>query len=358
MSKKRVLVAMSGGVDSSAAAALLLDKGYEVEGATMQIWPDVTDEEERITRGCCSQSAVDDARRVAMHLGIKYHVFNFKEIFEKSVINPFIDEYIHGRTPNPCIECNKIVKFEAFLNRALTLGFDYIATGHYGRIEQNEQGRYLLKRSVTDAKDQTYALYNLTQKQLAHLLLPVGNMEKPKIREYAKAHDIPVFNKPDSQEICFVRDNDYAGFIRSKGYSDDEGDFVDVNGNVIGRHRGIFHYTIGQRKGLGGTFGKPMFVTAIDAEHNRITLGENKDTFQSELIADQMNWIAFDEPPEKFECMAKIRYNGPAQKAVVLCGGDGTAQVHFEQPARAVTPGQSVVFYDGDIVLGGGKILR
>lgn len=356
MSKKKVLVAMSGGVDSSAAAALLLDEGYEVEGATMQIWPDVTDEEERITRGCCSQSAVDDARRVAMHLGIKYHVFNFKDIFEKSVISPFVCEYLRGRTPNPCIECNKIVKFEAFLNRALTLGFDYIATGHYGRIAQNDNGRWQLLRSVTAAKDQTYALYNLTQKQLSHLLLPVGDMEKPKIREYAKAHDIPVFNKPDSQEICFVRDNDYAGFIRSRGYVDKPGDFVDIHGNKIGEHKGIYRYTVGQRKGLGGTFGKPMFVVGINPDTNEITLGENSDTFAPELFAHELNWIAFDTPPAEFRCMAKIRYNGPAAAATVYPDNDGGVRVVFDEPARAVTPGQSVVFYDGDVVIGGGKI--
>ncbi|MGN0556836.1 MAG: tRNA 2-thiouridine(34) synthase MnmA [Acutalibacteraceae bacterium] len=356
MSKKRVLVAMSGGVDSSAAAALLLDQGYEVEGATMQIWPDITDEEERLAKGCCSLSAVEDARRVAMHLGIKYHVLNFKDVFEKSVIDPFVREYLCGRTPNPCVECNRTVKFEAFLNRALALDFDYIATGHYGRISRDANGRYRLLRSVTAAKDQTYALYNLTQKALSHLLLPVGDMEKPQIRAYSEQRGIPVFDKPDSQEICFVKDNDYAAFIRTRGYADIPGDFVDVNGNVIGRHRGIYHYTIGQRKGLGTAFGKPMFVTKIDPETNTVTLGDDADTQSTELLAADLNWIAFDQPPAAFRCEAKIRYNGPASAATVYAEGD-FVRVVFDSAVRAVTPGQSVVFYDGDCVIGGGKII-
>ena len=355
MEKKRVLVAMSGGVDSSVAAAMLLEAGYEVEGATMQIWPDISDEEEKITRGCCSLSAVDDARAVANRLGIRYHVLNFKENFEQNVISPFVSEYTKGRTPNPCVMCNRTVKFEEFLRRALVLGFDYIATGHYG-IVANENGRYLLRRSVTDKKDQTYALYTLTQRQLSHLLLPIGTMEKPEVREKAQTLGIPVFDKPDSQEICFVKDNDYASFIESRGYKSTPGDFVDTSGNVIGRHRGIIHYTVGQRKHLGMTFGKPMFVCGLDPKNNRVILGDNSDTFKTELFADDLNWIAFDKlPKEGIECMAKIRYNGPAQRAFVSSDGDGV-KVSFHEPARAITPGQAVVFYDGDIVLGGGTI--
>lgn len=352
---KKVLVAMSGGVDSSVAAALLLEQGYHVEGVTMQIWQDIEDEQEKITQGCCSLAAVDDARRVAMRLGIKYHVFNFKDAFQTRVINPFIDEYIKGRTPNPCILCNKTVKFENLLQRALALDFDYIATGHYGIIE-NKNSRYLLKRSTAIEKDQTYALYNLTQHQMKHLLLPIGNLSKPYVREIAKKYDLPVFDKPDSQEICFVKDNDYSAFIEKSGYPSVEGNFIDTKGNVIGRHKGIFHYTIGQRKGLGMTFGKPMFVVKILPETNEVMLGENADTFNNELYATELNWIYFDEMPDnEIKCKAKIRYNSPAEAATIY--KDGTdVKVVFNEPARAITPGQSVVFYDGDYVIGGGII--
>lgn len=356
MSKKRVLVAMSGGVDSSVAAAMLLEQGYEVEGATMQIWPDLQDDELKVTRGCCSLSAVDDARAVANRLGIRYHVLNFKDCFEQNVINPFVSEYLKGRTPNPCIMCNRVVKFEEFLRRANVLGFDYIATGHYGIVEKTDD-RFLLKRSVTDRKDQTYALYNLTQPQLSQLLLPVGTMEKPQVREYAEKIGIPTFDKPDSQEICFVHDNNYAGFIEKRGYESPKGDFVDIDGNVIGEHLGIIHYTVGQRKHLGMTFGKPMFVCGIDAENNRVILGENKDIFRPDLIANDLNWIAFENLDENgIRCMAKIRYNGPASMATVVPHELGV-RVIFDEPARAVTPGQAVVFYDGDVVLGGGTIM-
>ena len=357
MTKKRVLVAMSGGVDSSVAAALLLEQGYEVEGATMQIWPDLKNDTEKITKGCCSLSAVDDARAVANRLGIRYHVLNFKDCIKNNVISPFITEYLKGRTPNPCIMCNRVVKFEEFLRRAQVLGFDYIATGHYGIVE-NTGERYLLRKGVSDSKDQTYALYNLTQPQLKHLLLPIGTMDKPAVREYAKNMGIPVFDKPDSQEICFVDDNDYAGFITREGYTCPKGDFVDTKGNVIGQHRGIIHYTVGQRKHLGMTFGKPMFVCGIDAQRNQVILGDNADTFKNELFASDMNWIAFDDLDENgIDCMVKIRYNGPAQLGHIE-KADGGVKVTFKEPARAVTPGQAVVFYDGDVVLGGGTIDR
>ena len=353
MSKKRVLVALSGGVDSSVVAAKLLDEGYEVEGATMEICPDNADNAENSS---CSSSAVSDARRVAEHLGINFRVFDFKDRFEKSVITPFVNEYIIGRTPNPCIECNKQLKFEAFLLKALSLGFDYIATGHYAQLEQDENGRIKLKKACTDAKDQTYVLYNLTQHQLKHLLLPIGNMEKQKVREYAKEKGIPVFNKPDSQEICFIKDNDYARFIANRGYIAKSGNFVDLNGNILGKHKGIYHYTIGQRKGLGIALGKPAFVTKIDTAKNEVTLGDNNDTFQNSLTARDMNWISFDTPPESFDCLAKIRYNGPPEKATVFPQTDGSVKVEFHSPVRAVTPGQSVVFYADNFVIGGGKI--
>ena len=355
--KKRVLVAMSGGVDSSVAAAMLLSQGYEVEGATMQIWPDICDEDEKISVGCCSLSAVDDARLVAYKLGIRYHVFNFKDIFEQTVIEPFKSEYLKGRTPNPCILCNRIVKFEALLGRALALHFDYIATGHYGLIDVNaETGRYQLKQSKTIAKDQTYALYNLTQHQLAHLLLPIGNLTKPEVREYAEKIGLPVFDKPDSQEICFVKDNDYGGFIERSGAKIVKGNFVDKEGNVLGKHKGIVHYTIGQRKGLGISFSEPHFVININADTNEVVLGKSEDTLSSELIAGDLNFISIDGIKEEMRATAKIRYSAPQAACTVFPLEGGRIRVVFDLPVRAITKGQSVVLYNEDGVIGGGVI--
>ncbi len=345
---------MSGGVDSSVAAAILLEQGYEVHGVTMEIWPALEDGE-TIATGCCSVSAIDDAREIANILGIPFYVWNFQDEFENTVINPFISEYIKGRTPNPCVRCNKTIKFEALLSRALKEGFDYIATGHYGRIEKQSNGRYALLKSSIIEKDQSYALYGITQEQLAHLLLPVVDMSKDEVREYAKNKGLPVFNKPDSQEICFVRDNDYAGFINRAGHPSIPGDFVDTDGNVIGKHKGVLHYTVGQRKGLGMTFGKPMFVVKVDAENNKVVLGDNEDTFTDSLTAHDLNWIATPDVEDGMMFDTKIRYNGPSTKAKLTKQDDGVL-VEFEKNVRAVTPGQSVVFYDGDIVVGGGII--
>jgi tRNA-specific 2-thiouridylase len=357
---EKVLMGMSGGVDSSVAAALLLEKGYDVIGVTMQIWPDMDEDRKAVEGGCCSLSAVDDARRVAGLLGIPYYVLNFRDVFEKAVINYFIEEYLKGRTPNPCIACNRHVKFDAMLKKALSMGIDYIATGHYARIEYDEgRKRYLLKKSVTAAKDQTYALYNLSQEQLSRILMPVGYYTKDQVREIAGNLGLPVAVKPDSQEICFVEDNDYGRFIRENIKTDIKpGFFVDTKGNVLGRHKGIVHYTVGQRKGLGIALGKPMFVVEIDHENNRVVLGEQDEVFSRALIAEDLNFISIEFPEDKMRVSAKIRYSAKEAPATIYAMGNGKVKVVFDMPQRAITPGQSVVFYDGDIVIGGGVIAR
>ena len=278
--KQKVVVGMSGGVDSSVAARRLKEQGYDVIGVTMQIWQDEDTLVQEAEGGCCGLSAVDDARRVAMDLGIPYYVMNFKNEFRTQVMDYFAAEYMAGRTPNPCIACNRYVKWESLLRRSLSIGADYIATGHYARIEQLPNGRYAIKKSVTAAKDQTYALYNLTQDQLSHTLMPVGNYHKDEIRDMAEKLGLPVASKPDSQEICFIPDHDYASFIEEyTGKTMEPGNFVDLDGNVLGRHKGISHYTVGQRKGLNLAMGYPVFVVAIRPETNEVVLGNGQDVF-------------------------------------------------------------------------------
>lgn len=359
MNNKKVVVGMSGGVDSSVAAFLLKEQGYDVVGVTMQIWQDEDQAAQEESGGCCGLSAVDDARRVAWDLSIPYYVMNFKEEFKSNVMDYFVDEYIQGRTPNPCIACNRYVKWESLLKRSLEIGAEYIATGHYAQIELLPSGRYALKKSATAAKDQTYALYNLTQYQLCHTLMPVGRYTKDRIREIAENINLQVAHKPDSQEICFIPDHDYAKFIKENtDHQLSVGNFVDIQGNVLGRHEGITHYTIGQRKGLNIAMGHPVFVIEIRPETNEVVLGESGDVFSDTLTCTTLNWMAIDGLHGKeMEVVAKIRYSHKGAVCRIREKEDGFVECVFQEPQRAVTPGQAVVFYDGDYVIGGGTIL-
>ena len=355
---KKVVVGMSGGVDSSVAAYLLKEQGYDVVGVTMQIWQDEPDYVQEENGGCCGLSAVDDARRVANQLGIPYYVMNFKKEFKENVIDYFVDEYKCGRTPNPCIACNRYVKWESLLERSMEIGADYIATGHYARIEQLPNGRFAIRNSVTAKKDQTYALYNLTQRQLAHTLMPVGDYTKDEIRAIAEKIGIQVAHKPDSMEICFVPDQDYAGYIqRETGYVCKEGNFVDMDGKVIGRHKGIIHYTVGQRKGLGIAMGHPVFVAEIRPETNEVVIGENKDIFKTTLYADQLNFMAIDRLDGEMHVKGKIRYSHEGADCTIRMASEQVLECVFDEQQRAITPGQALVLYDGEHVLGGGTII-
>jgi len=376
---EKVVVGMSGGVDSSVAAHLLQKQGYDVIGITMQIWQDedVCSMEEN--GGCCGLSAVEDARRVSAVLDIPYYVMNFKQEFRENVIDYFVSEYLQARTPNPCIACNRYVKWEALLKRSLDIGASYIATGHYASIEKLPNGRFAIKKSVTLAKDQTYALYNLTQYQLSHTLMPVGEYTKDEIRILANELKLPVANKPDSQEICFVSDNDYAGFItnylleneKMEGNSNSSsqknhkatigltpGNYVNTAGEIIGKHKGLVHYTVGQRKGLNLAMGQPVFVLELRPETNEVVIGNADDVFSDRLTANRLNFMAIEDLEGEMQVDAKIRYSHKGARCTIRKTAEDEVLCIFEEPQRAITPGQAVVFYQGDYVIGGGTIIK
>lgn len=357
MAKEKVMVAMSGGVDSSVAVLLLKDK-YELTGVTMKLFESgdiVLDK----TKTCCSLVDIEDARSVAFKFDIPYYVYNFGEHFESQVINRFVNSYQEGRTPNPCIDCNRYIKFEALLNRSIILKHDFIATGHYARIYYNTNTkRYVLKKAIDETKDQTYALYGLTQEQLSRTLFPMGELTKKNARDLAQKSGLINFAKPDSQDICFVPNGNYGEFIQEfTGKTFKKGNFIDIDNNILGEHKGIVYYTVGQRKGLGLAFGKPYYVVAINADDNTITLGEEKDLYQKNLIATDVNFISIDKLNEPISVTAKARYKQKEQNATIYPLDNGDVSVVFDEPQRAITSGQAVVFYDGDDVVGGGTIL-
>lgn len=357
---KKVVVGMSGGVDSSVAACLLKEAGYEVIGVTMQIWQDEEIAVQEENGGCCGLSAVDDARRVAAQLEIPYYVMNFKKEFRENVMDYFLKEYLAGRTPNPCIACNRYVKWEALLKRALDIGADYIATGHYARIFQLPNGRYTLQTSVTREKDQTYALYNLNQHQLSHTLMPVGGYTKEEIRQLAADKGLQVAHKPDSQEICFIPDKDYGRFIAENSDRPiPTGNFVDEEGKILGTHRGIPYYTIGQRKGLNLSLGHPVFVKEIRPAANEVVLSDNESLFSKRVTANQLNFMSVEQLEGERRVIAKIRYNHKGAPAIVRMLSGDTLECIFDEPQRASTPGQALVLYEEDgTVLGGGTIIK
>jgi len=356
--KKKVFVGMSGGVDSSTAAAILLDRGYEVYGATLKLWDGNDNSCNTATRTCCSLEDVEDARASAFKLGIPFYVLNMKQLFEEKVVQYFVDSYLAGETPNPCIACNQYVKFQAMLHKALALEMDYIATGHYARVVYDEaSGRYLLKKALDNTKDQSYVLYMLTQDQLKRLLLPLGDYKKTNVREIAEEKGLVNARKPDSQDICFVQNGSYADFIKDyKGIDLPEGTFVDTKGNVLGKNKGMIHYTIGQRKGLGMSFKEPRYVIRKDSRKNTVTLGSQQEGLVNGLIARDMNYILYEKPAEEKPVMARTRYSQKEVPARLIALEGDKAKIIFENPQAFVAPGQSVVLYQDDNVVGGGII--
>jgi tRNA-specific 2-thiouridylase len=355
--KKKVLVGMSGGVDSSVAACLLLEQGYDVAGVTLHLY-DNEDAGLSNTRTCCSLADVEDARSVARHLGIEHYVFNFGPEFRKEVIGRFAEGYRKGETPNPCIECNRYIKFGIMLERANLLGYDYIATGHYAQTAYNEDtGRWLLKKAADTAKDQTYVLFSLSQEVVSHTLFPLGGLKKSEVRKIAEERGFVNAAKPDSEDICFVPDGNYIGFLENvMGMKPEPGNFVDKAGNVLGRHGGIIRYTIGQRKGLGISFEAPKYVLRKDAETNTVVLGSNQELYRDSFLVENVNLFFAERLTEPIKAGVKIRYSQTEAPATLYPAQEGTVRVRFDEPQRAITPGQAAVFYSGDMVLGGGTI--
>ncbi len=354
---KKAMIAMSGGVDSSVAAYLINKEGYETAGATMKLHSDATEAQREAS--CCSSEDIEIARSVAEKLGMPFYVYNYSEDFKESVISRFVDAYRNARTPNPCIDCNRYIKFDGLIKKAIELGFDYVVTGHYAIVEYSEEkGRYLLRKAADETKDQSYVLYSLSQEQLSHILFPLGSMSKDEARKIAEEQGFINFDKPDSQDICFVPDGDYAKFIEDWcGFRFENGNFVDLEGNIIAQHKGIINYTIGQRKGLGIAAKAPYYVVGKNLETNEVILGSNDDLFSKELTATDVNFISIDKPTEPIRVKAKVRYKQKETEATLTPLPDGNVSVVFDEPQRAIASGQAVVFYDGDIVVGGGTIV-
>lgn len=362
---------MSGGVDSSAAAAILKDQGHELVAFTMQLWNQrrgisVDENGDPLPSRCCSLDDVYDARRVAEELGVPFYLLNLEDDFERDVVQPFVDSYLSGETPIPCVSCNSRLKFASLDRLAESLGCEKVATGHYARVEfEQESGRYRLLRGLNLQKDQSYFLWELTQQQLSRALFPLGEMSKPEVRDVAREHSLAVAEKSESQEICFVPDGNYAGFIdrylqaeNSEDRLPREGEIVSTTGDIVGRHGGIHRYTVGQRRGIGIAAERPLYVIGIDPPRNRVVVGEQEDLLAREFIAARVNWIAFDDPEEPVRAEVRVRYRHTPAPAAVTPLGNGRVRVMFDEPQRAITPGQATVFYRGDEVLGGGWIVK
>jgi len=368
LSSNTIAVAMSGGVDSSTVAAMLRAEGYNIVGLTMQLWNQrrLAGREgmpEAVTGRCCSLDDVYDARRVAETIGIPYYVVNHEDRFERDVVRPFVREYLSGRTPIPCSLCNNHLKFDQLLTVAQQIGADAVATGHYARVDLDEtRGRWLLKRPTDRSKDQTYFLFGLTQEQLSRTLFPLGGMMKPEVRESARKHGLALAEKPDSQEICFVPGGDYKNFLdaylaeQGESFPETAGELVTTDGRVIGEHGGIHNFTVGQRKGLGVATGSPLYVLQIKGDTRQVVVGDQENLYSKTLIVRKINLISVEELREPMRVSVKIRHRHEAAAAVIGKMGDDEIRVTFDDPQRAITPGQAAVFYDGDVVVGGGWI--